>query len=357
MGYSKGMITVRCGNAVAHVPNAASAGDLMERLALTPSPNFVGHFVPKSSDEHGELPLPALGAKARELLGHAAEIVALMGQDTLAKGMAQYKGCRMPGKLARDLRTIDGASALLRHPLGAGDIVERLRAWLGNPGLGNPISQGAHSTSDGDGSQSMSDSGSDPVIAGHGNPISQGANSTSDGDGTRAIPTGLGNPISQDAQLATQIAGIIGQHADWYDMADLVHSSSQTDRGAEEGIDTSTQTLTHTAQASAQTLPDHGVDMSTQTCWEDECAQRWAGAPNHNCHLDPVTEPSDLGDDGDHSSECDVWSEQEDPEAHDARIRRETREMIDQATKKLMEREKKRKPRPNRGQGQWWNHK
>ena len=69
---------------------------------------------------------------AQRVQGQAAEAVAVLQGDTLAKGLAalREKGTRLPSDLVRDLRVLDGASTLLRHPRAAKRTVARLRAAL-----------------------------------------------------------------------------------------------------------------------------------------------------------------------------------------------------------------------------------
>ena len=58
----------------------------------------------------------------------SAEIVAMLSCSTLSKGMATLRdaGLRLPGDLARDVRSVDAAAALLRHPGAAKEVVDRL---------------------------------------------------------------------------------------------------------------------------------------------------------------------------------------------------------------------------------------
>ena len=79
-------------------------------------------------------PRQALGARAQQLLGAAAEVVALLGCPTLAAGLGKIRerGRRMPSALERDCRALDAASALLRHPCPCeveADVA-RLQDWL-----------------------------------------------------------------------------------------------------------------------------------------------------------------------------------------------------------------------------------
>ena len=73
----------------------------------------------------------AWGPTAAQVVDCSATAVTLLGTPTLAKGLApcQRRG-RPPTPLQRDLRVLDGAAALLRHPGSACTLVERLRAWL-----------------------------------------------------------------------------------------------------------------------------------------------------------------------------------------------------------------------------------
>ncbi len=72
------------------------------------------------------------GMDGTEIVEAAILATRLLGSETVARGLALLRcaGRRMPGHLARDLRALDAAAALLRHPGAAQRVVARLEAWL-----------------------------------------------------------------------------------------------------------------------------------------------------------------------------------------------------------------------------------
>ncbi len=72
------------------------------------------------------------GMDGTEIVEAAILATRLLGSETVARGLALLRcaGRRMPGHLARDLRALDAAAALLRHPGAAQRVVTRLEAWL-----------------------------------------------------------------------------------------------------------------------------------------------------------------------------------------------------------------------------------
>jgi hypothetical protein len=72
-----------------------------------------------------------LGAEAQPLLLCAMEAVQQLGGATLAQGWQQWRGRGPPpSHLVRDVRQLDAAAALLRHPGSADALLRRLEAWL-----------------------------------------------------------------------------------------------------------------------------------------------------------------------------------------------------------------------------------
>ncbi|CAK0886540.1 unnamed protein product, partial [Prorocentrum cordatum] len=127
MPRQQGGIPVRHGAAVAWARSVGEAADLM--AVVTKRAAAPVALLPAAP---GEVPLPVLGGAARDVLGAAAELVAVVGGSTLAKGWQQRRdaGVRPPSDLERECRILDGASALIRHPGAAHDVLCRLKAWL-----------------------------------------------------------------------------------------------------------------------------------------------------------------------------------------------------------------------------------
>ena len=107
-------ITVRHGSALAHVPTVEAAAFLMQRFAAA----------------RPEERLSALGIEAQHVLLSAVEAVQLLGGATLAQGWQRWRGRGSPPHLVRDVRQLDAAAALLRHPGAADAVRRRLAAWL-----------------------------------------------------------------------------------------------------------------------------------------------------------------------------------------------------------------------------------
>ena len=104
-------ITVRMGMVMAHTASAADAAELMQRL-------FDGRGVAS-----GEL-----ASIAAEILDVAAAATKVMEAETVAKGVAKARR-PLPSSMKRDIRALDGAAALLRHPGAAKRLLTRLREW------------------------------------------------------------------------------------------------------------------------------------------------------------------------------------------------------------------------------------
>ena len=111
-------ITVRHGHCVFHVNDAAAAAQLAARLSQESSTPAVS--------------APAVAREASHILVLAAEMVTLLGGVTLSAGLQRLRsgGRQLPGRLARDLRSLDGAAALLRQPGSPRAVLQRLEAWL-----------------------------------------------------------------------------------------------------------------------------------------------------------------------------------------------------------------------------------
>ena len=93
-------ITVRYGTSLAHVPTVEAAAFLMQQ------------FEASRPEERQS----ALGIEAQRLELCAIEAVHLLGGATLAQGWKRWRGRRPPSHLVRDVRHLDAAAALLRHP-------------------------------------------------------------------------------------------------------------------------------------------------------------------------------------------------------------------------------------------------
>ncbi|CAK0805002.1 unnamed protein product, partial [Prorocentrum cordatum] len=97
------------------------AAELMARLqAATGGAARQEQQAPTEAAAQGQFSVArsALGARAQQFLGAAAERVALAGGRALAAGLqqARQRGRRLPPVVARRRRELDAASALLRHP-------------------------------------------------------------------------------------------------------------------------------------------------------------------------------------------------------------------------------------------------
>ena len=108
-------ITVRHGATLAHVQTIEAAADLMRLL-----------FEERSGQQQHGL----LEQEAQRVIIAAVEATHLLGGGTVAKGWQRWKKSRPPLHLVRDVRQLDAASALLRHPGAAGDIVKDLMLWI-----------------------------------------------------------------------------------------------------------------------------------------------------------------------------------------------------------------------------------
>jgi len=94
----------------------------------------LGHVAPACSGSatDDEMELPLLSKTAVAIGALAAEAVTALGADTVAKGFAHIRGLgyRVPSHLEREVRQLDAAAHLLRHPKAAARIVEQLKTWL-----------------------------------------------------------------------------------------------------------------------------------------------------------------------------------------------------------------------------------
>ena len=140
----KGKITVRHGAALAHVQTVEAAADLMRLVAVQCA----------GQQQQQQQPHGWLDVEAQRVLLAAVGATHLLGCGTVAKGWQVWKQRRPPSELVRDVRNLDAAAALLRHPGAADDILHRLREWieasepldLVDVGLGNFEGGSLHST-------------------------------------------------------------------------------------------------------------------------------------------------------------------------------------------------------------------
>ena len=116
-------IVVRHGTACASVGTVLEAADLM--VALQEATAKVGPTgkAEVASSHSGSLleadaPRQALALEAQRLLSAAAELVATLGEATVAKGLRglRDRGLRPPPEQERRWRALDSATAFLRHP-------------------------------------------------------------------------------------------------------------------------------------------------------------------------------------------------------------------------------------------------
>ena len=108
-------LAVRFGQCVAHAVDAAQAAELMMLLCGGS----------RAASDTGNV---GLASSAADLLATSVSVTAVLGAQTLAKGLAM-SGKTMPTSLKRDLRVLDGAAALLRHPGSSTRVLARLREW------------------------------------------------------------------------------------------------------------------------------------------------------------------------------------------------------------------------------------
>ena len=135
--------TVRCGTALAHVQAVGAARILFELDQLQLS-------VPRAplAAATGAAKDLGLARASADLCAAAREVVVTFGGRTLAQGLAQLRACgrRPRWSLVRELRTLDGAWSLLRHPGAAAATLARARAWLAEhpqgEGIGDATSDG-----------------------------------------------------------------------------------------------------------------------------------------------------------------------------------------------------------------------
>ena len=71
-----------------------------------------------------------MGVEAQRVLLSAVEAVHLLGGATLAQGWQGWRGRGPPSHLVREVRQLDAAAAMLRHPGAADAVLRRLAAWL-----------------------------------------------------------------------------------------------------------------------------------------------------------------------------------------------------------------------------------
>ena len=109
---------MRYGTSLAHVPTVEAAAFLMQQFEASPP-------VERRS---------ALGVEAQRLELCAIEAVHLLGGATLAQGRSRWRGRRPPSHLVRDVRHLDAAAALLRHPGAADEVLRRCAAGLEGEG-------------------------------------------------------------------------------------------------------------------------------------------------------------------------------------------------------------------------------
>ncbi len=136
-------ISIRHGDAVAHVADAAGAAELMVHIGQL----VMAERDRVAKDVHAAVvdvnrkavapcaelaPLPAVGLEAASLCGLATEAAHLLGGATVAKGLANWRGRgrRLPSALERAVRGLDSAASLLRHPGSAKAVVAGLAEWL-----------------------------------------------------------------------------------------------------------------------------------------------------------------------------------------------------------------------------------
>ena len=82
--------------------------------------------------------LGAWGLEAQRVVLAAVEAVQLLGEPTVAQGWQRWRGRgKVPSQLVRDVRNLDAAAALLRHPGAAAEVLRSLEAWLCAQPLGS----------------------------------------------------------------------------------------------------------------------------------------------------------------------------------------------------------------------------
>ena len=145
-------ITVRLGSVVAHVGSVQEVSDLMIRL------NHVGR--PLSADSGGEMADVAAGVLQAGVVSSQ-----VLEAETLAKGIAKA-GRDLPNSLRRELRQLDAAAALLRHPGAAARLVDKLRQWSGKAIITDDAS-GADFSESTDATAALRDSTVASVLAEH----------------------------------------------------------------------------------------------------------------------------------------------------------------------------------------------
>ena len=122
---------VRHGVACTTVASVQEAAELMLLLRAGCQASD-GLALPADGAADGVICRAELAGRAQQLLGAAAELVALLGGRTLADGLRALRdrGRPVPAGLERSARALDAAGALLRHPREAERSLDGLRARL-----------------------------------------------------------------------------------------------------------------------------------------------------------------------------------------------------------------------------------
>ena len=136
-GASRALAVLRVGNILLHVNELDGLREVVRAIATPynlhgPSDVAAARQVPADAE-------PELATTAAEILACAVAATTVLGSATLAKGMAAAR-TGMASALKRDLRQLDGAAALLRHPGTAAALLARLRTWrsLTAQGISSP---------------------------------------------------------------------------------------------------------------------------------------------------------------------------------------------------------------------------
>ena len=136
-GAPRALAVLRVGNILLHVNELDGLREVVRAIATPynlhgPSDVAAARQVPADAE-------PELATTAAEILACAVAATTVLGSATLAKGMAAAR-TGMASALKRDLRQLDGAAALLRHPGTAAALLARLRTWrsLTAQGISSP---------------------------------------------------------------------------------------------------------------------------------------------------------------------------------------------------------------------------
>ncbi len=254
-----GRVAVRHGLSVMHCSSLSEAAELVLAIqrSAPPAP------APAAS--------PIQEALLGSVLGAHAEAVALLGGHTLARGLAAARK-RLASAMCRDLRSLDAAASLLRHPAKAQETVQRLRAALAAGAASSGSSVGGAPSADDSGLSSDGLAEATPEQLLHpGADDAAGRQSTLDEFGI--VPAVSGPLLVEPAAVAEGSMGAAASVSSFW-LGDVSECATQTDTS--ELVDIGVQTNFDVADNATTAF----VAVASTTCsTTGSCAAEAVGGP------------------------------------------------------------------------------